>query len=140
MRRLLALALLLPSFAFAATDYGSATVAQVTSIYDGDTFRADIDGWPDVVGHRVPIRVAGVDTPEMRGSCPAEKTAARLAKQFTVAHLRNAETIRLDHIERGKYFRLVANVMVDGEDLGQMLIDNGHGVPYGGGTKTAYCD
>lgn len=139
MRRFLFALAFLPAIA-SADDYGSATVEQVTSIYDGDTFRADIDGWPAVIGERIPIRVAGVDTPEMRGQCDAEKQAAREAKQFTVARLRNAETIQLDHIDRGKFFRVVANVMIDGQDLGQMLIDAGHGVPYGGGTKSAYCE
>ncbi|WP_206062544.1 thermonuclease family protein [Kushneria phosphatilytica] len=89
-----------------ADDYGSATVQQVTSIYDGDTFRADLAGpngepWPDIIGHRAPIRVAGVDTPEIRAECDAEKQAARQAKQFTVAHLRDAERIRLEHLDRG---------------------------------------
>ncbi|MFD2177701.1 hypothetical protein [Veronia pacifica] len=34
---------------------------------DADTFRVDIDGWPDVVSKRVPVRVKGVDAPEIRG-------------------------------------------------------------------------
>ena len=123
-----------------AEDYGSATVDRVTSIYDGDTFRADLSGahgepWPDIAGRRVPIRVGGADTPEMRADCEAEKVSARRAKQFTVSALRNAGSIRLDHIERGKYFRIVADVMVDGRNLGKDLIEHGLAVPYKGGHK-----
>lgn len=61
-------------------NYGSATVSEVTSIYDGDTFRATIDGWPALIGKRISIRVNGVDTPEMRGKCDQEKQLAREAK------------------------------------------------------------
>ncbi|TDX29082.1 endonuclease YncB(thermonuclease family) [Modicisalibacter xianhensis] len=122
----------LPAF---ADDYGSATVKRVTSIYDGDTFRVDIEGWPAVVGERVPVRILGIDTPELRGSSDCEKLLARAAKQFTVAKLREADEIRLEHIDRGKYFRLLADVMVDGASLGQALIEAGHARPYDGGAK-----
>ncbi|SDF73000.1 nuclease homologue [Onishia taeanensis] len=137
IRTFIAALTLAPSLALA--EYGSADVDRVTSIYDGDTFRADIAGWPDVIGERIPVRVAGVDTPEIRGSCEAEKRAARRAKQFTVARLREANSITLEEIERGKYFRVVAHVIVDGKDLGEMLIDEGMGVHYGGGTKSTWC-
>ncbi|WP_353981673.1 thermonuclease family protein [Salinicola endophyticus] len=124
----------------ALADYGSASVARVTSIYDGDTFRADIDGCPPIIGERVPIRVRGVDTPEMRGHCEREKRLARQAKQFTVATLRGAQHIELKEIDRGKYFRLVAKVVADGQDLATALIAAGLGRPYQGGTRQGWCD
>ena len=65
-------------------NYGSATVSSVTSIYDGDTFRATIDGWHPLIGERISIRVNGVDTPEMRGKCEQEKLLARKAKQSNI--------------------------------------------------------
>ncbi len=64
---------------------------EVTSIYDGDTFRVNINSWPEVIGRRVPVRIAGIDTPEMRGKCQVEKELARKAKQFTVLMLRAAK-------------------------------------------------
>jgi micrococcal nuclease len=47
--------------------YGNATVSEVTSIYDGDTFRANIQGFPPIFGEHIPIRISGIDTPELRG-------------------------------------------------------------------------
>ena len=108
----------------------------MTSIYDGDTFRVNIKGYPSIVGERVPIRINGVDTPEMRGKCVKEKTLAREAKQFTVSKLRDAKVIELRHMQRGKYFRIVADVYVDGNSLGDALINNHLAVTYDGGTKT----
>ncbi|MGQ7247617.1 thermonuclease family protein [Halomonas sp. V046] len=126
--------------------YGSATVARVTSIVDGDTFRADIDGWPAVIGERIPVRIEGINTPEMRSRCPTpeqqerEKALAREAKQFTVAALRDAERIQLHEIERGSFFRILARVTVDGHDLGDQLIEAGLARPYRpGASKTQWC-
>jgi micrococcal nuclease len=119
-----------------AKEYGNITINEVTSIYDGDTFRVNIKGYPSIVGERVPIRINGVDTPEMRGKCVKEKTLARDAKQFTVSKLRDAKVIELRHMQRGKYFRIVADVYVDGNSLGDALINNHLAVTYDGGTKT----
>jgi endonuclease YncB( thermonuclease family) len=69
------------------------------------------------------------------------KKNARLAKQFTVQWLRDHEEkgVTLSRVLRGKYFRYIATVTSDGENLGQQLIDNGHAVPYYGGTRTDWC-
>ena len=116
-------------------DYGDLVVSQVTSIYDGDTFRADIQGLHPLIGSRIGICVAGVDTPEMRGKCEKEKQLARAAKQFTVGMLRSAKRVELHNVKRGKYFRIVADVIIDGKSLTSSLINAGHGVPYEGGSK-----
>jgi micrococcal nuclease len=120
-------------------NYGNATVSEITSIYDGDTFRANIKGYPAIVGHHMSIRINGIDTPELRGKCDKEKQLARLAKQFTVKHLRTAKSISLKNVKRGKYFRLIADVYVDGVSLGELLIKNKHAIKYDGGTKVTWC-
>lgn len=119
--------------------FGNAVVSEVTSIYDGDTFRVNIAGYPDVVGHRVSVRVFGIDTPEMRGKCPAEKEAAQKAKQFTVEKLRSGKKIELRNLRRDKYFRLLAEVYIDNNSLAEMLIKSGLAIPYDGGTKKGWC-
>jgi len=116
-------------------NYGSVVVSEVTSIYDGDTFRANIKDYPGLIGYRMGIRINGIDTPEMRGKCLKEKTLAKEAKQFTVAQLREAKKIDLRNMKRGKYFRIVADVYVDDKNLAQMLIDNNLAVVYDGGRK-----
>ncbi len=110
-------------------------MSEVTSIYDGDTFRANIQEYPEIMGYRIGIRVNGIDTPEMRGKCQKEKTLAKKAKQFSVEKLRGAKTIELRNMKRGKYFRIVADVYVDGKSLGGMLIDQELAVVYDGGHK-----
>ena len=74
-----------------------------------------IKEWPAIIGERIPIRVNGVDAPEIRGKCVTEKKNARLAKQFTVDKLRNAKKIELRNMKRGKYFRIIVGVYIDGK-------------------------
>ena len=44
----------------AAPQYGTVTVSKVINVYDGDTFRVNIDSLPPIVGKNIPIRVNGV--------------------------------------------------------------------------------
>ena len=134
------LLILLPISGIAAKkEYGSVFVSEVTSIYDADTFRVNIKGWPDIVGKRIPVRVLGVDAPEIRGKCQSEKTAARKAKQFTVGLLRAGKVIELRNIKRGKYFRILANVFIDDKNLASALIQSGNARPYSGSKRAGWC-
>ena len=128
--------LLLASLLHAKEDFGSIKVNEVTSIYDGDTFRVNISSYPDIAGKRVPIRVNGIDTPELRTKCIKEKNLAKKAKQLTVSILRDAKVIELRNMQRGKYFRIVADVYADAKSLANILIENNLAVRYDGGTKT----
>jgi endonuclease YncB( thermonuclease family) len=116
-------------------NYGTATVTQVTSVHDGDTFRVDIKDYPPIIGKRVPVRVNGIDTPELKGKCQKEKDLAREAKQVTVSLLRAAKTIELKNMKRGKYFRIVADVYVDDRLLADELLSRKLAAKYDGGTK-----
>lgn len=127
------------SFTVSAKDYGNITVSEVTSIYDADTFRVNIKGYPSIVGERIPIRVLGVDAPELRGKCESEKIKAREAKQFTVEALRSGKVVELRNIQRGKYFRILADVYIDGKSLADDLIKSGHARVYDGGKRLGWC-
>jgi endonuclease YncB( thermonuclease family) len=140
MKILLTIALITISFATqAAPQYGTVTVSKVISVYDGDTFRVNIDSLSPIVGKNIPIRVSGVDTPEIRGKCQYEKDLALEARDFVRNKLANAIEIKLTNLQRGKYFRVVANVLVDGVSLEQELLDNELAYEYSGGKKLSWC-
>jgi len=122
-----------------AETYESVIVSEVTSIYDADTFRVNIAGYPDIIGKHVAIRVKGIDAPEIRGKCESEIKAARIAKQFTVDQLRSGSKIELRNPERGKYFRILADVYIDGKQLSKMLLESGNAREYYGGTRGSWC-
>ena len=141
MKKILLLVLYLGfSSVQAAPEYGTVIVSKVISVYDGDTFRVDIDSLPPIVGKNIPIRLNGVDTPEIRGKCKYEKDLAIKARDFVRNKLANAKEIKLNNLQRGKYFRVVANVIVDGVSLEQELLDNELAYNYTGGKKSSWCD
>ena len=129
--------LLFPSLSL-AKEYGNITVDKVISVYDGDTMRVNIKGYPPIIGHNMGIRIAGIDTPEMRDKRPKIKKLAKKARQFALNRLRNGKVIVLKNIKRGKYFRIVAQVWIDGKNLGRELINAGLAKRYGGGKKAKW--
>lgn len=114
-------------------------VDEVLRVYDGDTFFVNIKGWPPIVGENIGIRIRGIDTPEIRGKCPKEKSLAVEARDYVELRLKSAETVALSEIERGKYFRLVANVFVDGESLSALLETAKLAREYDGGERKGWC-
>lgn len=119
--------------------YPDAVISRVTSVYDGDTFRGDIEGYPRIVGYRMAIRINGIDTPEIKSHCPYEKQMALKAKALTKSMLMSGKRIELRNIRRGKYFRLLADVYVDGQSVSKQLIASGLAVEYHGKTKMNWC-
>ena len=89
-----------------------------------------------IIGEKISIRVNGIDTPEIKGKCEKEKYDAQQAKEMVADILKDAEQINLKNMERGKYFRIAADVIVDGENLADMLIEAGMAVRYDDGKKT----
>jgi micrococcal nuclease len=103
--------------------------------YDGDTITFNIDDVHPLLGSEISVRVLGVDTPEIRGTSGCEKNKALKVKDFVGTILNSAARIDLVNVQRDKYFRVLADVLVDGESLSDMLIERRYAYPYYGGTK-----
>jgi micrococcal nuclease len=132
--------LLLPSYSLAKS-FGNYEKAVYVRNYDGDTVTFNLPGLHPIIGDKISIRVNGIDAPEIKGGCEKEKYDAKQAKEMVADILKDAEQISLQNMERGKYFRIAADVIVDGENLRDMLIEAGMAVRYDGGKKThKWCD
>mgnify|MGYP000032311707 CR=1 FL=1 len=103
--------------------------------YDADTITFNIPGLHPLLGDNMSVRVKGIDTPELRTTDACEKKVGYKAKEFVSKLMEKARRIDLESIERGKYFRVVADVLVDGESLTKKLLAKKLGYPYAGGTK-----
>ena len=124
--------LLLPSYSLAKS-FGDYQGAVYVRNYDGDTITFNLPGLHPIIGEKINIRVNGIDTPEIRGKCEKEKYDAKQAKEMVTDILKDAEQIIFRNMERGKYFRIAADVIVDGENLADMMIEAGMAVSYDGG-------
>ena len=108
----------------------------IASIYDGDTFKINLNCSLAVYCEKVPVRVRGVDTPEIKGKTEREKKLAQKAKEFAKEFL-SQEPINLSNCSRDKYFRLLCDVKNgQGKSLAQELIKRNLGYSYDGGTKS----
>ena len=123
----------LQSYAESYVDYQGAIYLKN---YDGDTIRFNLPLYPPIAGKDIRVRVNGIDTPEIKGKCKKEKYEAQQARDMVADILKSAEKITLRNMKRGKYFRIAADVIVDGESLADMLIEEGMAVRYDGGKKT----
>lgn len=139
MRNSLTIAALLLATPAAAGDVITGPVAaEVVSIYDGDTLTVQANPWPSAY-IRTSVRVLGVDAPELRGKCEAEKAAA-IAARDRLAELVAGRTVSLVNVEPDKYGgRVDAIVMVDGTNVADLLIAEGHGRPYHGQRRQGWC-
>ena len=108
----------------------------VASIYDGDTFKINLNCSLAVYCEKVPVRVRGVDTPEIKGKTQREKNLAQKAKEFTKEFL-SVAPVSLSNCGRDKYVRLLCDVTNgEGKDLARELIKRDLGYAYQGGTKS----
>ena len=111
--------LTLPPLLSFATDFPNVIYR---TCYDGDTCRFDIPNVHPFFGENIPVRLAGIDTPEKRGKCQKEEDLAIKARDRVRTLLSQAQTIVLKNVQRGKYFRIVAEVWVNGVNVSEVLI------------------
>jgi endonuclease YncB( thermonuclease family) len=130
----------IPAFAGAVGPYES----ELVEVLDGDTIRVKATIW--VKTYKIAtVRLLGVDTPEKRGKCDAEKDLAQKAKEFVETTLSGAEKIKISNVRPDKYGdRVLANVYytVNGRDysLAKKLKSANLAVDYqGSGKKHDWC-
>ena len=115
-----------------------AYLALVLLVTDGDTFRARVEIWPGIETVTA-VRLRGIDTPELRGKCQAEKDKAIAARE-RLRTLLAAGPVQLSQVEPDKFAgRVDATVTVNGRELGQVLVSEGLARPYTGGTRQGWC-
>lgn len=115
--------------------------AKVNRVVDGDTVDIDIELGFDVVLTGQRVRIMGIDTPESRTSDKVEKKFGLAAKN-RLKELLGPTAVLKTQIEKdgddakGKFGRILADfVAPDGRMVTEIMIEEGHAVPYFGGSK-----
>jgi len=130
-----------PFFTFACKEF----LCKCISVYDGDTITVAFKPFSNVentnVGsiYKYNIRLAGIDTPEIRTKNPDEKKRAIVIRD----KLREKILNKFVFIKCGKfdkYGRLLGDVYDEKktEHINKWLIDNGFAYAYDGGTKQEF--
>jgi endonuclease YncB( thermonuclease family) len=114
-------------------------LAHLVRVVDGDTVEVLARIWPDHYVETL-VRLAGIDTPELRCRCP-EETALALRAKGRLAGLLAGQRLQLVDVHYGKYAgRVVARVLTeDGRDVAKTLLAENLARPYGGGRRAPWC-
>lgn len=115
----------------------------ITRIIDGDTVTFQANFLPDPLKKELSIRIYGVDTPEkgFRAKCTKEDEMGKAATKFTGSVINQAQKRQIVIIEWDKYGgRILGDILLDGNSLRQLLIQNGHAREYFGDAKQSWCN
>lgn len=91
----------------------------VSKVYDGD-------------GIKIKVRLAYIDTPEIKGKCLEEKKLAHKAQAFTQKFMLDYPKYQIKPVGIGRYGRVLAEVRAGNKYLNQMLLDKGLARKYNG--------
>ena len=110
---------------------------KIRRIVDGDTVDVDIDLGFSVILYKQRIRLYGIDTPESRTRDKEEKFYGKLAAQFLSDQCKKGSCITLKtHLDmKGKYGRILGEIIVDGVNINQLMIEEYMAVEYDGRSK-----
>jgi len=97
--------------------YADVKISRLLRVIDGDTFVCDIDEHSPIAGKNISIRLRGINTPELRDKNPDVRKSAHEAKERLERLLTSAKVIELRNLGRDKYFRIDADVYIDGENI-----------------------
>lgn len=112
----------------AVSGTSSLEILKVTKVYDGDTFKVNLNCDAEIFCKSISIRPTGYDAFELND---AENKAEAIAAREQLRDLvTNAQRIELRNVKRGKYFRIVADVYIDNVSLSEIMLETGLVKPY----------
>jgi len=94
--------------------------------YDGDTITVNIANVHPLLGDKIRVRLNNIDTYEMTSKDPTSKKLAIEAKLYVESVMKRAKKIDLLNVKRCAFFRIVADVSVDGKDLVTLIKNKGY--------------
>ena len=112
--------------------------AKVIKVIDGDTIDVDIDLGFCVILAKQRIRLYGIDTPESRTSDKEEKFYGKISSAFMKDHCPRGSyiTLRTYLDSKGKYGRILGEIIVDDKNLNKLMVEKSLAVEYYGQSKS----
>ena len=116
--------------------------ATLLRVVDGDTVAFAAPWLPDPLKKELAIRIFGVDTPEKghRAQCPQEAQRGEMATAFTKQQISQSQKRQIVLMDWDKYGgRVLGDVLLNGQSLRMLLIQNGFAREYYGEAKKSWC-
>ena len=129
-----------PPLAAPASARGGTHPAEVLRVIDGDTFEARVHVWPGL-DITTKIRLRGIDAPELKARCPAERSMAEAARDALRDMLAEG-AVGISAVTPDKYGgRVVADTATRSvASVSAELEAKGLARRYGGGRRLGWCD
>jgi endonuclease YncB( thermonuclease family) len=142
-KKLLLSLLFLPVFVFAQKQPQGVTYdAQILKVSDGDTVVISAPFLPAPLKPQLAVRIFGVDTPEkgFRAKCESENQRGLAASEFTKKAVANSQQRQVVLYDWDKFGgRVLGDILLNGQSLRAMLIQNGFAREYYGEAKGSWC-
>ena len=116
--------------------------AQIVRVNDGDTVVIAAPFLPAPLKPELAVRIYGVDTPEkgFRAKCPSEDQRGQAATAFTKNAVNNSQKRQVVLYDWDKFGgRVLGDIILNGQSLRAMLIQNGFAREYFGEAKQSWC-
>lgn len=143
MKKLIALSLLIAcNFVYAASQ-GVLYDAQIVKVNDGDTVVIAAPYLPAPLKPQLAVRIYGVDTPEkgFRAKCVQEDQRGQAATDFTKTAIKQSTQRQVILYDWDKFGgRVLGDIILNGQSLRAMLIQNGFAREYYGEAKQSWCN
>ena len=110
---------------------------KVERVVDGDTIDVTLDLGFDIL-HKCRVRLYGIDTPESRTRDLDEKARGKMAGAFLKEAIEEGEQVVIQtklKDSKGKYGRVLGDVVVDGKNINQTMVQCHLAVAYHGQSK-----
>tara|TARA_R100000353_G_C6477554_1_gene188214 strand:- start:337 stop:753 length:417 start_codon:yes stop_codon:yes gene_type:complete len=110
---------------------------EVQRVVDGDTIDVVLDLGFDIL-HKCRVRLYGIDTPESRTRDLDEKARGKMAGSFLKESIDAGDKIVIQtklKDSKGKYGRVLGDVVVDDVNINQLMVDKHLAVKYFGQSK-----
>ncbi|MEJ0027665.1 MAG: thermonuclease family protein [Rhizomicrobium sp.] len=107
-------------------------------VIDGDTFEASAAIWLDQQ-ISIRVRIAGIDAPELRARCDAERRGAAAARDYLARRIEGGD-VTLSAVRYDKFGgRVDAAVADGGGDIANAMIRARLARAYAGGRRDGWC-
>ena len=109
----------------------------VEKVVDGDTIDVVLDLGFDIL-YKSRVRLFGIDTPESRTRNKDEKARGKMAGSFLEEAIEDGEKVVIQtklKDSRGKFGRVLGDVVVDGININQLMVKCHLAVAYHGQSK-----
>lgn len=114
--------------------------ATIVRVYDGDTFYVDLDLGFNTWLRNMPVRLNGINTPEIKTSNEVEKMAGQMVAEYVKELLPVGKEFMLissdiemieDEVSKGKFGRILGDILLDDDtELADLLLEKKYAVEY----------